>query len=308
MCTAWCSSTSTSTTRRSSRRSSSSRARPIRRPPASSCPSSVRSARHRHGALSRRAGRDRHRRPHRGIRQRAAAARGGRARRSEIDAHPVTNGQYLEFIAAGGYARPELWSEAGRPWLEESRARSAEVLVPECRRMDDTGHGPRGAGGTGPPGLSRVLVTRPRRSRGGRASGCRARSSGRRRHPGTRPPAAKRRYPWGDEPPTRELANLDQLGFGTAAVAAFPRNLSPIGCYGMIGDVWEWTSSDFGAWPGFESVPLPGVLRGLLRHRVQGASRGFVGHPPWCDAQHLPQLGLPHPPPDLQRLQVRRDD
>ena len=71
------------------------------------CPST------RHGALSRRAGRDRHRRPHRGVRQRAAAARGGRARRSEIDAHPVTNGEYLEFIEAGGYARPELWSDAG---------------------------------------------------------------------------------------------------------------------------------------------------------------------------------------------------
>ena len=57
------------------------------------------------------------------------------------------------------------------------------------------------------------------------------------------------------EPPSRELANLDQLGFGTAAVATFPRNRSPIGCCGMIGDVWEWTSSDFGAWPGFAAFP-----------------------------------------------------
>ncbi|MES4792187.1 MAG: ergothioneine biosynthesis protein EgtB, partial [Chloroflexota bacterium] len=45
------------------------------------------------------------------------------------------------------------------------------------------------------------------------------------------------------------------LAFDTAPVGAYPRNLSPIGCYGMIGDVWEWTSSDFGRYPGFRSFP-----------------------------------------------------
>jgi iron(II)-dependent oxidoreductase len=48
---------------------------------------------------------------------------------------------------------------------------------------------------------------------------------------------------------------VDQLGFGTAPVGAYPRNVSPIGCRGMIGDVWEWTASDFGPWPGFEAFP-----------------------------------------------------
>jgi gamma-glutamyl hercynylcysteine S-oxide synthase len=64
-----------------------------------------------------------------------------------------------------------------------------------------------------------------------------------------------RLYPWGDEPASRALANVDQLAFGTARIGSYPANVSPIGCSGMIGDVWEWTASDFAPWPGFESYP-----------------------------------------------------
>src|SRR5437763_13673317 len=39
-----------------------------------------------------------------------------------VDRTPVTNGDYVEFMNEGGYRRRELWSDAGRIWLEDSKA------------------------------------------------------------------------------------------------------------------------------------------------------------------------------------------
>jgi iron(II)-dependent oxidoreductase len=56
---------------------------------------------------------------------------------------------------------------------------------------------------------------------------------------------------------SRDHANLDQLSFGPAPAGAYRDGASESGAVQMLGDVWEWTSSDFSAYPGFQAFPYP---------------------------------------------------
>ncbi len=61
-------------------------------------------------------------------------------------------------------------------------------------------------------------------------------------------------FPWGNDNPTEEKCNLlESYHWGCTEIGSFPNGVSPSGCQQMIGDVWEWTSSEFVGFPGFKS-------------------------------------------------------
>ena len=170
-----------------------------------------------------------------------------------IDRAPVTNGRYLDFMADGGYQREELWSEQGRRWLADSEAESPKYWMREGNRW-----------------IQRVMdLSREVDANRPVCHVCyyEAEAFARWDHkrlptefeweaaaswdPSTR---SALEFPWGATAEPR-FANIDQLSFDTAPIGTFDENVSPIGCYGMIGDVWEWTSSDFRGYPGFRSFP-----------------------------------------------------
>lgn len=61
-------------------------------------------------------------------------------------------------------------------------------------------------------------------------------------------------FPWGNTGPDSSKANLFENGYWSVApIGAFPEGANSYGCQQLIGDVWEWTTSDYVPYPGFQS-------------------------------------------------------
>lgn len=166
---------------------------------------------------------------------------------------PITNATYLTFVEGGGYERREWWSDEGWAWKEEYDITRPGGWTADLRsewRLGDLHplH----------PDNPVVHVSWFEADAFARAHDARLPTEHEWEKAATwdQTTGESHRYPWGDDPPEPgRHANLDHSGRGTAAVWAFPDGASPTGALGMIGDVWEWTSSHFGGYPGFVAHP-----------------------------------------------------
>ncbi|WP_426367499.1 ergothioneine biosynthesis protein EgtB [Streptomyces sp. E-08] len=171
-----------------------------------------------------------------------------------IDTTPVTNGAYLAFIADGGYTDRRWWRPEG--WAQ---IREHGIGAPLFWRRDGAQWLRRRFGVTEPvPEEEPVLhVSWYEADAYARWAGRRLPTEEEWEKAARHDPASgrSRRYPWGDADPGPEHANLGQRHLRPAAAGSYPAGASPLGVRQLIGDVWEWTASDFLPYPGFTAFP-----------------------------------------------------
>lgn len=172
---------------------------------------------------------------------------------------PVTQAEFAAFVDHGGYSRESLWSDAGWRWRS-----AADATHPVYWKRD---RGPwlrRDFGRWVPLEPHRPVLhvnwfeaeayctwARRRLPTEAEWEVAAAGEPG----PDGRLASRKRRFPWGDDAPTSERANLDGRLDGCADVGALAAGDSAFGCRQMIGNVWEWTATTFAPYPGFVIDP-----------------------------------------------------
>lgn len=190
-----------------------------------------------------------------------------------IDQYKVTNRQYLEFIAAGGYERREFWggdlgsddvrNEKGNEnddetsedwnwktqhaishpafWKREGdrwmyRTMFADVPLP----LDWPVYVSQAEAKAYANWAGKSLPTEAEWQR----AACRT------------PGGDEQPYPWGYQVPNAGFGNFDFANWSPVPVNAHPAGRSAFGVYGMVGNGWEWTSTQFAPFPGFEPFPF----------------------------------------------------
>ncbi len=172
-----------------------------------------------------------------------------------IDVAPVSNGEFMEFVDAGGYRTREYWEDAGWAFIS-----GEGIEAPKHWTRDEDGRWhTRSMDHTEPVNPRRpvVHVCWYEALAYARFAGKRLPTEPEWEKAASWDPATgtQRLYPWGDAAPADEHANLDQRGYMAAEIGAYPAGASAVGCHQMIGDVWEWTASDFSPYQGFEVFP-----------------------------------------------------
>jgi ergothioneine biosynthesis protein EgtB len=171
----------------------------------------------------------------------------------EIDVHSVTNAEFLEFMEDGGYRKRELWSDAGWQWREQEGVTHPAFWVRDGSRWDWRGMFENIA----LPSEWPVYVSGEEAAAFARWRERRLPTEAEYHRAAFGTPSGdteERDFPWGGAPADATRGNFDFASWEPVPVGSRPLGASAWGVEDLIGNGWEWTSSVFGPFPGFEPM------------------------------------------------------
>lgn len=186
----------------------------------------------------------------------------------QIDRYPVTCGQYRQFMQAKGYQNPQCWSPEGWEWIQKNgitqplywREDSAFDYHPVCS-----------VSWYEADAYARFVGKRlPTEAEWEKAASYWDSATG-----------ISHTYPWGEMPPDAEKCNHDNIHRGTTPVNAYPNGKSACGLQDALGNVWEWTSSWFDGYEGFEYYPYRGYSQVYFDRQHRVLKGGSWATRPW---------------------------
>jgi len=166
-----------------------------------------------------------------------------------IASHKVTNEEFLRFVCEGGYDDQRFWCDADWVWIKRYnidhpclwftregqwfyRTMFEEIPLPK----------------DWPVYVSHAEASAYARFVGGALP---SEAQFHRAAFGT-PQGLERAYPWGDTPPDLTRGNFDFHHWDPVPVGSYPAGNSAFGLQDSVGNGWEWTSTPFAPYPGFE--------------------------------------------------------
>ena len=171
----------------------------------------------------------------------------------KIDAYPITNQQFMEFIKDGGYENYKYWLSDGWEKVKANKWKAPmywEKIDGEWNVRDFLG-------------IRKINPNQPVCHVSFYEADAYCKWAGKRLPTEAEWEKAacwneekheKTTFPWGNELPTEDKCNLLESYFwGCSEIGSFPNGVSHLGCQHMIGDVWEWTASEFTGYPGFKT-------------------------------------------------------
>jgi ergothioneine biosynthesis protein EgtB len=173
-----------------------------------------------------------------------------------IDRYPVTIKQYRQFIASGGYKNAEFWSPEGWQWLQENNITQPLYWIEE---IDRENHPVSGVSWYEADAYARFIGKRlPTEAEWEKAASWDIKNG------------CRRTYPWGETEPNSQLCNHNNIHQQTTPVNTYLDGKSASGLVDVLGNVWEWTSTWFDGYQGFEYFPYRGYSQVYFdgKHRV----------------------------------------